>query len=221
MYAKFWKRILDFTLSLGALIVLSPVLLVLAMIVRRHMGTPVIFRQKRAGKDKTEFYLYKFRTMIDARDQNGELLPDSQRMCRFGTWLRSTSLDELPELINIIRGEMSIIGPRPLLMKDMAFLSGGLARRWDVRPGLTGLAQVSGRNALSWDDKLEKDVEYVRTLSFARDAEILARTVAKVLKSDDVEYDGSNAEQDYGDHLLESGRITQAEYDAVKNGLLL
>lgn len=213
MYAKYIKRVLDFTLSLLALIALSPVLLVLGLAVRWKMGVPVIFRQKRAGKGETEFYLYKFRTMTDARGENGELLPDEQRMCPFGTWLRSTSLDELPELINIIKGDMSIVGPRPLLMKDMAFLDGERLSRWNVSPGLTGLAQVSGRNALSWDDKLNKDVEYVHQLSLWTDIRILWRTVAKVLHSDNVEYDGSNAEEDYGVFLLKSGRISQEEYD--------
>ena len=216
MYAKYFKRVLDFTLSLMALIVLSPVLLILVLLVRFCMGTPVIFRQKRAGRNKTEFDLYKFRSMTDARDENGNILPDSQRMCRFGIWLRSTSLDELPELFNILRGDMSVVGPRPLLMKDMAFLSGELIRRWEVRPGLTGLAQVNGRNALSWEDKLNTDIEYVRCLSLRLDAQILVRTAAKVLISDNVEYEGSNAEADYGDFLLESGKITRAEYDAVK-----
>ena len=219
MYAKCFKRVLDVALSLLALIVLWPVLLILALEVRFRMGSPVIFRQKRAGRNKTEFDLYKFRSMTDARDENGNLLPDSQRICRFGTWLRSTSLDELPELFNILRGDMSIVGPRPLLMKDMAFLSGELTQRWKVRPGLTGLAQVNGRNALSWEDKLNTDVEYVRRLSLGLDAQILVRTAAKVLVNDNVEYEGSNAEADYGDFLLESGKITRAEYDAVKEEL--
>lgn len=216
MYAKYLKRVLDFSLSLMALIVLSPVLLVLTILVRWKMGAPVIFRQKRAGRNETEFSLYKFRTMTDARDENGILLPNNQRMCKFGSWLRSTSLDELPELINIIKGDMSIIGPRPLLMRDMVFLAGDLKERWKVRPGLTGLAQVSGRNALSWDDKLAKDVEYVHQVSLVQDLKILFLTAAKVIKSDNVEYEGSNAEMDYGDYLLESGRISREEYDAAK-----
>lgn len=218
MYAKYIKRLLDFTLSLLALIVLSPVLLVLAVLVRVKMGTPVIFFQKRAGANETEFNLYKFRSMTDARDENGELLPNSQRMCKFGTWLRSTSMDELPELINILKGDMSIVGPRPLLMKDMAFLSGELTARWNVRPGLTGLAQVSGRNALSWDDKLNKDLEYVQNLGFWADIKILLRTVAKVLHSDGVEYDGSDAEDDYGVFLMKSGRIKEEDYKRMLNG---
>lgn len=220
MYAKCFKRLLDFILSLLALAVLSPVLLVLAVLVRWKMGTPVLFKQMRAGADEKEFCLYKFRTMTDERDENGNLLPDAMRMCKFGTWLRNTSLDEIPELINIIKGDMSVIGPRPLLMQDMVFLAGPYTARWNVRPGLTGLAQISGRNALSWEDKLKADITYVSGCSLWMDIKILFGTVRKVFVRENVDYDGSNAETDYGDWLLESGQITREEYNEKKNKLI-
>lgn len=219
MYAKCFKRVLDFVLSLIALIVLSPVLLILAIAVRWEMGAPVFFKQKRAGANKTEFYLYKFRTMTNEKDAQGNFLPDADRMHPFGNWLRNTSMDELPELVNILRGDMSIVGPRPLLMKDMVFLEGPLENRWKVRPGLTGLAQVSGRNALSWDSKLNVDVAYVEKLSMWTDVKIILQTIVKVFEKSDVDYDGSDAEADYGDWLLESGKISREQYDAVKDTL--
>ena len=154
MYAKYIKRILDFILSLIALIVLSPVLLVVAILVRIKLGSPIIFKQQRPGKDEKIFTLYKFRTMTDKKDENGNLLPDSERLTKFGKVLRSTSLDELPELVNILKGDMSIVGPRPLLVEYLPLYSEEQKHRHDVRPGLTGLAQVGGRNSLSWEEKL-------------------------------------------------------------------
>ena len=155
MYAKYFKRVLDFLLSLIALIVLLPVLIIVAILVRVKLGSPVIFKQQRPGKNEKIFTLYKFRSMIDKRDDNGNLLPDSERLTKFGKILRSTSLDELPELFNILKGDMSIVGPRPLLVEYLKLYNEEQKHRHDVRPGLTGLAQISGRNSISWDKKFK------------------------------------------------------------------
>ena len=186
MYAKYIKRILDFILSLIALIVLSPVLLVVAILVRIKLGSPIIFKQQRPGKDERIFTLYKFRTMTDKKDENGNLLPDSERLTNFGKVLRSTSLDELPELVNILKGDMSIVGPRPLLVKYLPYYTEEERHRHDVRPGLTGLAQVSGRNTISWKEKFDKDIEYVNNISFFNDCSVIIKTVIAVFKHDGV-----------------------------------
>ena len=186
MYAKYIKRILDFTISLIALIVLSPVLLVVAILVRIKLGSPIIFKQQRPGKDERIFTLYKFRTMTDKKDENGNLLPDSERLTKFGKVLRSTSLDELPELVNILKGDMSIVGPRPLLVKYLPYYTEEERHRHDVRPGLTGLAQVSGRNTISWKEKFDKDIEYVNNISFFNDCSVIIKTVIAVFKHDGV-----------------------------------
>lgn len=186
MYAKYIKRILDFILSLIALIVLSPVLLVVAILVRIKLGSPIIFKQQRPGKDEKIFTLYKFRTMTDKKDENGNLLPDSERLTKFGKVLRSTSLDELPELVNILKGDMSIVGPRPLLVKYLPYYTEEERHRHDVRPGLTGLAQVSGRNTISWKEKFDKDIEYVNNISFFNDCSVIIKTVIAVFKHDGV-----------------------------------
>lgn len=182
IYEKFIKRPMDFILSLVALIVLSPVLLIVAILVRIKLGTPVIFTQERPGKDEKIFKLYKFRTMTDARDENGKLLPDEVRLTKFGKWLRSTSLDELPELVNILKGEMSIIGPRPLLVEYLPYYTEEEKHRHDVRPGLTGLAQVNGRNFLSWDKRFELDVQYVEHITLLNDIKIIFETILKVFE---------------------------------------
>ena len=181
MYRKFFKRFFDIVLSLLALIVLSPVLLVMAVLVRVKLGSPVIFRQERPGKDEKIFWLYKFRSMTDERDDNGELLPDDRRLTKFGRILRSTSLDELPELWNILKGDMSIVGPRPLAVVYLPYYTKEERRRHDVLPGLTGLAQVHGRNALSWEEKFAYDLRYVENLSFWLDVRTVILTVKKVL----------------------------------------
>lgn len=181
MYRHFFKRFLDILLSGCALIVLSPVLLIVAVLVRTKLGSPVIFCQERPGKDEKIFKMYKFRSMTDARDENGELLPDEVRLTKFGRALRSTSLDELPELWNIFKGDMSIVGPRPLLVKYLPLYNAEQRHRHDVRPGLTGLAQVNGRNAISWEEKFRLDVDYVRHITFAGDVKIVLATVGKVL----------------------------------------
>lgn len=186
MYAKYFKRILDFILSLIAIIILSPVFLIVAILVKMKLGSPVIFKQERPGKDEKIFTLYKFRTMTDKKDENGNLLPDSERLTKFGKTLRSTSLDELPELFNILKGDMAIVGPRPLLVKYLPYYTKEERHRHDVRPGLTGLAQVSGRNLLKWDQKLEKDIKYVNNYSFMYDIKILKETLRKVIKREDI-----------------------------------
>lgn len=180
IYRKYFKRPMDFILSLLAIIVLSPVLLVVAVLVKVKLGSPVIFKQKRPGLNEKIFTLYKFRTMTDERDENGELLPDEIRLTKFGKFLRSTSLDELPELFNILIGDMSIIGPRPLLVQYLPLYNKHQKRRHEVRPGLSGLAQVSGRNAISWEDKFNLDVEYVDNISFIGDWKIILLTIKKV-----------------------------------------
>ena len=180
------KRPLDFILSLMALIVLSTVLLVTAILVKIKLGSPVIFTQERPGKDEKIFKLYKFRSMTDDRDENGNLLPDDDRLHRFGRTLRSTSLDELPELINIAKGDMAIIGPRPLLVEYLPYYTEEEHHRHDVRPGLSGLAQVNGRNTISWEDKFKYDVEYVSHITFLDDLKIILETVIKTIKRSDI-----------------------------------
>ncbi len=180
IYRRFVKRPMDFFLSLIAIIVLSPVLLIVALLVRTKLGSPVLFKQKRPGLNEEVFMMYKFRTMTDERSDKGELLPDSIRLTRFGRLLRSTSLDELPELFNILKGDMSIIGPRPLLVQYLPLYNNHQKRRHEVRPGLSGLAQVSGRNAISWEDKFNLDVEYVDNVSFIEDWKIIFLTIKKV-----------------------------------------
>lgn len=193
MYKKFIKRGLDFLLSLTALIILSPVLLILAVLVRCKLGSPVLFRQERPGRDEKIFTLCKFRTMTDKKDAQGNLLPDSERLTKFGRILRAASLDELPELLNILKGDMSIIGPRPLLVSYLPYYTQEERLRHTVRPGLTGLAQVSGRNFIDWDRRLEKDVEYVRNLSFAMDCKVIWLTVKTVLGHSDEVAEDTNA----------------------------
>lgn len=185
-YEKYIKRVLDICLSGGALLILWPVLLITAILVRIKLGSPVIFCQERPGKDEKIFMLYKFRSMSDQRDAEGNLLPDEVRLTKFGRLLRSTSLDELPELWNIFMGDMSIVGPRPLLVAYLPYYTEEERHRHDVRPGLTGLAQVNGRNALLWEEKFAFDLKYVNEVSFAMDVRIVAMTIGKVLHRSDV-----------------------------------
>lgn len=182
MYKNGIKRIIDFTLSLLGILILWPVLLIVYIFVRIKLGTPAIFSQARPGKDEKIFTLYKFRTMTDERDESGALLPDEIRLTRFGKMLRSTSLDELPELWNILKGDMSIIGPRPLLVEYLPRYNEKQKKRHKVRPGLTGWAQVNGRNAITWEKKFEYDVEYVENLSFVFDLKVFFQTIASVFK---------------------------------------
>lgn len=217
LYRRYFKRSMDFILSLLAIIVLSPVLLVVAVLVRTKLGSPVIFKQKRPGLNEKIFTLYKFRTMTDERDKFGKLLPDSVRLTKFGKFLRSTSLDELPELFNILKGDMSIVGPRPQLVRDMVFMSEEQRQRHSVLPGLTGWAQVNGRNGVTWEEKLELDLEYINDITFLGDWKIIFITVAKVFKRDGISADGMDTAEDFGDYLLRINKISQNEYyDAIE-----
>ena len=188
-YEKYIKRLMDILLSAVGLVLLSPVLAVTAVLVRRKLGSPVIFRQARPGRNGEIFHLYKFRSMNDARDENGNLLPDEVRLTSFGKKLRATSLDELPELVNILRGDMSIVGPRPLLVKYLPLYNEDQRHRHDVRPGLTGWAQVHGRNSVTWEDKFKLDLWYVQNLSFMTDLRIILLTVKSVLRREGISSD--------------------------------
>ena len=180
MYASFFKRLIDFILSGCAILILGLPLLIVALLIRVKLGSPVLFKQRRPGKDGKIFEIYKFRTMTDARDKDGNLLPDNERLTDFGKLLRSTSIDELPEIINIFKGDMAIIGPRPLLEEYLPLYNEEQAHRHDARPGLTGWAQINGRNTISWEDKFRYDVEYVRNISFMFDLKIFFLTIKKV-----------------------------------------
>lgn len=204
-YRTTGKRLLDFCLAATCLVLLAPLLAVLILLVRWRLGSPVFFRQERPGLQGQPFRLCKFRTMTDARDATGALLPDAERLPAFGRWLRSTSLDELPELWNILRGDMSFVGPRPLLTRYLPLYSSRQSKRHDVRPGLTGWAQIHGRNATTWDDRLERDAWYVDHVTFPLDARILFATLGKVLRRDGIsaageatmsEFTGSNSKDD-------------------------
>lgn len=194
-YEKYTKRPLDFLLALSAFIVLSPVMLLVAVLVRVKLGSPVIFRQARPGMNEKIFYMYKFRSMTDEKDENGNLLPDEVRLTEFGKKLRRTSLDELPELINIIKGDMSIVGPRPLLVRYLPYYTQEERHRHDVRPGLTGLAQVNGRNFVNWEDRFRLDLEYVRDIRLNKDLNILLATVKKVLVRENIMEAGSKSQK--------------------------
>lgn len=214
MYQYFLKRVFDVLSSGLALIFLSPILLYTAYLVKKRLGSPVLFTQVRPGKDNKLFKMYKFRSMTDERDSNGKLLPDDERLTAFGKKLRESSLDELPELINIFKGDMSVVGPRPQLVRDMVFFSDEEMRRQSVSPGLTGLAQISGRNNISWEEKFKYDLQYIKDISFLEDMRIIYRTVFKVANQDDINTDGMETAEDYGDYLLRIGKIGKAEYDS-------
>ena len=189
LYNKYIKRILDILISLTFIVLFSWLYLILVILVRIKLGSPVLFCQERPGYNEKIFKLYKFRTMTDKRDENGHLLPDSERLTKFGSMLRSTSLDELPEMFNILKGDMSLIGPRPLLIEYLPYYTEEERLRHSVRPGLTGLAQVSGRNYLAWDKRLARDVEYVNHISFIMDVRIIIKTIMVVFKKEDVSVD--------------------------------
>lgn len=200
------KRAFDVVVSIVALIILSPILLLVAILVRLFIGTPVLFKQIRPGLQGSPFQIWKFRTMTNAKDEGGNLLPDAKRLTRFGKMLRSTSLDELPELINVIRGEMSLVGPRPLIMAYLDRYTPRQARRNLARPGITGLAQVRGRNALSWEDRFELDVEYIENWSFLLDLRILIETFVTVLKRDGISAEGHATMTEFmGDKVSDDG----------------
>ena len=220
MYAKFFKRLFDFLLSLTAILALSPILLILTVIGAIAMGGNPFFTQlrpgkidKKTGKEKI-FKLVKFRTMSNKKDKDGNLLPDDQRLNKYGRILRSTSLDELPELWNILKGDMAIVGPRPQLVRDMVFMSDAQRARHSVRPGLTGLAQVSGRNNITWEQKFEYDLWYMQRITLFGDLKIIFQTVGKVLKRSDTVREGTVSDMDFGDWLMMEGKVDQQTYDA-------
>ena len=213
MYANFFKRLIDFTLALLALIFLSWLLIILTVLGAIKMKGNPFFTQPRPGKGERIFRLIKFRTMTDERDADGKLLPDEQRINGYGRFLRASSMDELPELLNILVGDMAIIGPRPQLVRDMVFMTPEQRKRHSVRPGLSGLAQVSGRNALKWENKLALDLQYIEDITFRNDAKIVLTTLKLVLGGGESPTETA-VTSDYGDYLLERGQIDQATYDA-------
>ena len=214
MYAKFFKRPIDIFCALAAIIVFSWLYIIVAVLVRVKLGSPIIFKQPRPGKNEKIFTLYKFRTMTDERDENGELLPDSVRLTKFGKFLRSTSLDELPEAFNILFGHMSVVGPRPQLVRDMVFMTLRQRERHSVRPGLSGLAQIKGRNGITWEEKLEYDLMYIEKITFWSDFKIVFLTVwTAFFKQDGISQEGMDTAEDLGDYLLEEGKIDKEFYD--------
>ena len=196
-YEKYFKRPLDIIFSLLGLIILSPILLITYVLAITFLGFPGIFRQERPGKDEKIFKLYKFRTMTDAKDKKGKLLPDEKRLTKFGKFLRSTSLDELPELLNILKGDMSFIGPRPLAVQYLPYYNNKEKHRHDVRPGLTGWAQINGRNNLTWENRFRLDIEYVNHITLDKDTKIILRTILKVLKRSDIAIRGTGQAVDF------------------------
>lgn len=220
IYEKYIKRLLDIICSFFSIVCFCWLYAVIAVLVRAKLGKPVIFKQPRPGRidPKTGrekiYYMYKFRSMTDARNNDGELLSDEERLTSFGKKLRGSSLDELPEMINILKGDMSLIGPRPQLVKDMVFMSDEQRMRHITKPGLSGLAQVKGRNAISWDEKFEWDLKYIEKISFSRDFQILWMTVKKVFGQEESS-DELDITDDYGDWLLKKGRVSREKYDAL------
>ena len=213
-YEAHIKRIMDIICALFAIVVFWWLYLSIALLVKVRLGSPVIFKQQRPGLNEDIFVLYKFRTMTDECDAEGNLLPDEIRLTSFGKWLRSTSLDELPEVFNILRGDMSIIGPRPQLVRDMVFMTKRQRRRHLVRPGLSGLAQVNGRNDIDWEAKLDYDLEYASHITFLGDLKIVLKTVEKVFVSKEgITETGMATATDYGDYLLKRGRVSHEEYE--------
>ena len=222
-YEKYIKRLLDIICALLAIIVFSWLYIINAIIMRIQMGSPVLFKQPRPGmivKDSKEkiFDMYKFRSMTDARDENGNLLPDEQRLPAFGKMLRATSLDELPEAFNILKGDMSVIGPRPQLVRDMVFMSDEQRMRHTAKPGLSGLAQVMGRNAITWEDKINWDLKYIEKISFLGDVKIVWMTVKKVFIRKNITESNQEIDVtlDYGDALLKAGKVSKPQYDALQ-----
>lgn len=220
-YEKYIKRLLDIICSLLAIVVFSWLYIIITIVVRLKMGSPFLFKQPRpglinpkTGKEKI-FDMYKFRTMTDEKDEQGNLLPDEKRLPPFGAWLRKTSLDELPEAFNILKGDMSVIGPRPQLIRDMAFMSDQQRMRHTAKPGLSGLAQVNGRNAITWEDKINLDLKYIERVSFLGDCKIVWMTVKKVFGKGESSLE-LDVTEDYGDALLKAGKVSKAKYDALQ-----
>lgn len=213
MYIKLWKRVLDFSAALLGTLLLSPVLLILILLGAIIMRGNPFFVQVRPGKNEKLFKMVKFRSMTCAKDTHGNLLPDDQRLTAYGRFLRSSSLDELPELWNILKGDMSIVGPRPQLVRDMVFMTPDQRRRHSVPQGLTGLAQINGRNNMTWEQKIDYDLHYIENITFREDFRILMKTVVKVFARDGIATEGMDTAQDLGDYLLDTGRVSKAEYD--------
>lgn len=219
-YEKYVKRAIDITCATGAIVVFSPLYLGVAFLVRTKLGSPVLFTQDRPGLigpdgKETVFKMYKFRSMTDERDENGELLPDDVRLTKFGKWIRNTSLDELPEAFNILNGTMSVIGPRPQLVRDMVFMTDEQRIRHTAKPGLSGLAQINGRNAISWEDKIDWDLKYIEKVSLKEDLKIIFETVKKAfIKQEGITQDDMATAEDYGDYLLRTHKISNEEYES-------
>ena len=214
-YYPVFKRLFDIMCALAVFLFLWPLYIVLMILVKTKLGSPIYFKQPRPGKNGKVFTLYKFRSMTDERDENGNLLPDEVRLTKFGKWLRNTSLDEIPEAINILKGDMSVLGPRPLLVKDYVFFDKETLKRQSVRPGLSGLAQVNGRNNISWEDKFKYDLQYIKKISLWKDIGLVFKTIGKAfVKQENIDREGFATDEDYGDYLLRTNKITQAEYDA-------
>lgn len=213
-YNPFFKRVCDIVCALAVFIFLWPLYLVVAILVKTKLGSPIYFKQVRPGKDGKFFTMYKFRSMTDEKDENGNLLPDGERLTKFGKWLRKTSLDEMPEAINILKGEMSVIGPRPLLVKDYVFFSDEVKRRQNVRPGLSGLAQINGRNGISWEEKFKFDLKYIEHVSLWKDIKIVLSTIFKAfVKKENIDRQGFDTDEDYGAFLLRNKQITVHEHE--------
>lgn len=217
VYRLYFKRLFDIVSATTLIIVISPILLLIASMVKSKLGSPVLFTQKRPGKNCKIFKMYKFRSMTNEKDENGKLLPDEMRLTKFGKWLRATSLDELPELINIIKGDMSVVGPRPQLVRDMVFFTDEQMKRQTVYPGLTGIAQICGRNNISWEEKFKYDLEYIKNISFFEDVRIIYRTVFKVANQDDISTEGMETAEDLGDYLLRTKKILNEDYNFKQN----
>lgn len=219
LYRHFFKRVLDIICALLAMILFFWLYAAVGILVKIKLGSPVIFKQVRPGKiDKKTgkerlFVLYKFRTMTNQKDNEGNLLPDEIRLTKFGAWLRSTSLDEIPEVINILKGDMSVIGPRPQLVRDMVFMTREQRERHKIRPGLTGLAQINGRNAINWDEKFSLDLRYIEKESFFFDIKVFFKTVLKVVKRENITEEGKETAEDYGDYLLRLKYLTKTEWE--------
>ncbi len=212
-YERYFKRPLDIACALGVILCFWWLFAIIAILVRIKLGSPVLFTQQRPGKDEKIFKLYKFRTMTDEKDKDGKLLPDDVRLTKFGKFLRSTSLDELPEVFNILKCEMSVVGPRPQLVRDMVFMSQEHRKRHEVRPGLTGLAQINGRNDIDWQDKLDWDVKYLTQITFWGDIKIIAKTFVKsFIKPEGITEQNAATATDYGDYLLQRGLVTKEDY---------
>ena len=213
-YYPVFKRVCDIICALAVFLFLWPLYLVIAILVKAKLGSPIYFKQVRPGKDGKLFTMYKFRSMSNKKDENGNLLPDGERLTKFGKWLRKSSLDEMPEAINILKGDMSVIGPRPLLVKDYVFFDERIMKRQSVKPGLSGLAQVNGRNNITWEGKFKYDLKYIDKVSLWKDVAIIFKSVFKAFfKKDDIDRAGFDTDEDYGDYLLRTEKIDQHQYD--------